>query len=323
MAFPNISDIVATTIEARNKEIADNVTNNNAVLAYIKKSGNVKTVTGGSTIYEELSFAQNGNAAWYSGYDTLATGAQDVISGATFTLKQAAAPVTISGLELLQNSGKQQMIDLLDARLQVAESTLNNMIVQGIYSDGTGSGGKQITGLQAAVPLANTTGIYGGIDRATWSVWRNNKFKCTTDGSGAATSANIQGYMNALWAKQVRGMDAPDLIIMDQAYYALYLASLQSLQRFSTTESAGAGFNTIKFMSADVIFDNTATGIAANTAYFLNTKYLKFRPHADRNFVALDPGKRFSSNQDAQTTIMAWAGNLTSSGAMFQGVMQN
>lgn len=323
MAFPNISDIVASTIEARNKEIADNVTNNNAVLSYIKKSGNVKPVTGGSTILEEVSYAQNGNAGWYSGYDTLATGAQDVISAAQFSIKQVAAPVTISGLELLQNSGKQQMIDLLDARLSVAESTLNNLIVQGIYSDGTGSGGKQITGLQAAVPLANTTGVYGSIDRSAWGFWRNSKFKCTTDGTGIATTSNIQGYMNALWAKTVRGMDVPNLIIMDQAYWALYLASLQSMQRFSSTDSAGVGFASLKFMSADVIFDNTATGISANTAYFLNTKYLKFRPHADRNFIALDPGKRYSSNQDAQTTIMAWAGNLTCSGSMFHGVMQN
>ena len=32
MAFPNISDILATTIESRSRKIADNVTNNNALL---------------------------------------------------------------------------------------------------------------------------------------------------------------------------------------------------------------------------------------------------------------------------------------------------
>ena len=42
----------------------------------------------------------------------------------------------------------------------------------GIYSDGTANGGKQITGLATAVPIVNTTGIYGGIDRATATIWR-------------------------------------------------------------------------------------------------------------------------------------------------------
>jgi hypothetical protein len=44
-----------------------------------------------------------------------------VLSAAQFTLKQAAVPVTISGLEKLQNSGKEEMIDLMKARLDVAE----------------------------------------------------------------------------------------------------------------------------------------------------------------------------------------------------------
>jgi len=323
MAFPNISDIVATTIESRTKQVADNVSNNNAVLAYIKKSGNVKTISGGSTILEELSSAQNGNAGWYSGYDTLATGAQDVISAAQYGIKQAAVTVQMSGLEALQNSRKEQIIDLLDARMEVAEASLQNLITQGIYSDGTGAAGKQITGLQAAVPLANAVGTYGGIDRATWAFWRNKKFKASTDGTGVVTAANIQGYMNTLYLHLVRGSDAPNLIVMDTNFFSAYLASLQALQRFASAETGALGFATLKFMGTDVIFDSSASGMPVNTAYFLNTKFLKFRPHADRNFVALDPAARYSTNQDAKTQIMAWAGNMTCSGAQFQGVLQN
>lgn len=323
MAFPNLTDLVATTIESRSKDVADNVTNNNAVLAYIKKSGNVKPVTGGTSIIEAIQSAPNGNAGWYTGYDTLATGPQDVFSGATFAIKQAAVSVQISGLEMLTNSGKEQIINLLDERLEVAESSLQNLIVNGIYSDGTANSGKQITGLQAAVPLANTTGVYGGIDRASWAFWRNKSFKATTQGTGAVTAANIQGYMNQMYLNLVRGADAPNLIIMDTSFYGFYLASLQSMQRFASADVGSLGFPTIKFMNSDVIFDSSATGIPTGTAYFLNTKYLKFRPHADRNFATLDPQARYSVNQDAKTQIMAWAGNMTCSGAQFQGVLQN
>jgi len=169
MAFPNISDILATTIESRTRQVADNVTKNNAVLMKLKEGGRIKTFSGGSKILQELSFAENANGGWYSGYDILPVGIADVISAAEFNIKQAAVPVVISGLEMLQNAGRERMIDLMDARLTVAESTLANIIAGGIYSDGTGAGGKEIDGLNAAVPANPATGTYGGIDRATWT----------------------------------------------------------------------------------------------------------------------------------------------------------
>src|SRR5574343_1935020 len=159
MSFPNasVSDIIATTIQSRTGQIADNVTSNNALLSRLKQRGNIKTFSGGNTILQELSFASNGNAGWYSGYETLPSAAQDVISAAEYTIKQAACPVTISGLEQLQNSGKERIIDLLDSRMEVAESSMANLIASGIYSDGTGTSGKQITGLKAAAPIVHTT----------------------------------------------------------------------------------------------------------------------------------------------------------------------
>ena len=54
--------------------------------------------------------------------------------------------------------------------------------------------------------------------------------------------------------------------------------------------------------------------------YFLNTKYLFLRPHRDRNFVPIG-GDRQSVNQDAIVRLIGWAGNLTTSGAQFQGVL--
>jgi hypothetical protein len=322
MAFANssISDIIATTIQSRSGVIADNVTGNNALLSRINKKGNRKPVSGGNVILQELSFAENSNAQWYSGYEALGIAETDVISAAQFDLKQAAVAVTMSGLEMLQNSGKEQIIDLLEGRVKVAESTMQNLVSAGVYSAGTGSGGKEITGLQAMVADAPTSGTYGGIDRATWTFWQNQLLDASVE--GAATSAtNIQSYWNKLWARTVRGADRVDLIVVDNVYWQFYLASLQTLQRFSDPDMAKLGFVTVKFMDADVVLDGGIGGdMPASHAYFLNTKYMFFRPHRDRNFVALDPSRRWSVNQDAIVQLLAWAGNLTCSGAQFQGV---
>jgi len=324
MAFANTSytDIIATTIQNRSGVIADNVTKNNALLSRLSKRGNVKTFSGGNTIVQELSFQANGNAGFYSGYETLPIAAQDVISAAEYTIKQAACPVTISGLEQLQNAGPQRIIDLLEGRISVAESSMANLIAISLYSDGTGSGGKEIDGLLKQVATAPNSGTVGGIDRATWTFWRNQIFKATTTGGAATTATNIQNYFNRLWASMVRGADRPDLIMLDAVYWSFYLNSLQVLQRFTNAESADAGFASLKYMDADVVLDGgIGGGMPASTAYFLNTKYLFYRPHSERNMVPLSPNQRYSVNQDAAVQIIAWAGNLTASGLQFQGKM--
>src|SRR6516164_2505474 len=286
MAFPNVSDIVATTIENRSPDIADNVTKNNALLSYIKDKGNVRPVSGGSVIFEEISFAANGNAGWYAGYDLLPTAAQDVLSAAQFNYAQAACPVTISGLEQLKNMGKQQIIDLMEARMKVAESSMYNLMAAGVYSDGTGAGGKQLVGLDAAVPVNPATGVYGGIDRSVWPVWRSQ----TTTAGSALTATTVQGAMDTFWAGLVRGRDRPDLIVMDSQFWSIYMQSLQVLQRFAQTEKAKLGFPTVQFMDADVVLDGGIGGFATQkTAYFLNTSYIYWRPHSDRNMVPLNP----------------------------------
>ena len=326
MAFanPNYTDILATTIESRTRKLADNVTNNNAVLKRLSQKGKIKPFSGGWQILQELSFAENSNAGWYSGYDLLPVGVSDVISSAQYSIKQAACPVVISGLEQLQNAGKEQMIDLMEGRLEVAEATMMNLITQGIYSDGTAAGGKQIDGLNAAVPLDPTAAPYGGIDGAVWTFWQN----AVSDNTAAAvTASTIQGLWNGLYAQLVRGVDRPDLIMCDNTVWTTYIASLQAQQRFTNTNSADSGFMSVKFFDADVVLDGGiyngdvtgATGAPAGTAFFLNCNYIHYRPHSARNMVPLSPNRRYATNQDAEVQIIAWAGNLTTSGRMFQG----
>ena len=331
MAFANtsISDIIATNIQSRSGELADNVTNNNALLRRLKERGNVKTFSGGNVILQEIMYsdASTSNTSSYSGYEVLNVAQNSPISAAQFSITQYAAAVSISGLEMIQNSGKEAIIDLLDGRMNVAEAQLANRIGSDVYLDGTGNSGKNITGLGAAVPDAPSTGTYGGINRANFSFWRSIKYSGTTDGGSATSASNIQGYMDALAVQLIRGTDKPDLIVADNNYYKLYLQSLQSIQRISDSGSsmAGAGFASLKYygagMASDVVLDGgIGSAATANHMWFLNTKYLMFRPHKDRNFVPIG-GERQSVNQDAVVKLLGWAGNITSSGPQFCGVL--
>ena len=329
MAFANssVSDIIATTIQSRSGELADNVTNNNPLLLKLKSKGNVRPFSGGNVILEEIMYndSSTNNTNSYSGFETLNISPNSPISAAQYSIAQYASAVTISGLEMLQNSGKEAIIDLLEGRIKVAEAQLSNRINLDLYGNGTGNGGKNLTGLAAAVADSPASGTYGGINRATWSFWQNQAFSGVTNGGAAVSAANIQSYMTQLAIKLVRGTDKADLIVADNNYYNLYVNSLQAIQRVTDPEMAGSGFASLKFYgggtSADVVLGG---GIGAqepaNHMYFLNTDYIFFRPHKDRNFVPIG-GERQSVNQDAIVKLIGWAGNLTTSGAQFNGVL--
>jgi hypothetical protein len=313
-------EIVATTLRNRTGKAADNVTKNTALLMRLRKKGNVKPVDGGRTIMQELEYAENGTYKRYSGYEALNISPSDVFTFAEYNYAQTAVAISMSGLEMIQNSGEAQSIALLAGRIKNAERTMQNNVSLDIYSDGTADGGRQIGGLQLLV--SNTpTNTVGGINASTYTFWQNIQFRSVTDGGATASSANIQSYMNRLWVQLVRNADQTDLIVGDNNYYRLYLESLQAIQRIASDEMAEAGFMSLKYMGADVVLDGGYGGGApTNTMYFLNTDYIFFRPAAQRNFVPLGDD-RFAVNQDAMVKLIGFAGNMTVSNRRLQGVL--
>lgn len=332
MAYPNpnIGDVVATTLENRSKKAADNVTRNNALLNRLEKKGTARPFSGGREIWQEIEYAQNSSIGWYSGYEVLNVSPSNIYTAATFPIRQAAVAVSISGLEELQNSGEEQIIDLIRGRVKNAESTLSALIAQGLYSDGTVA--KAIGGLQYLVSTNPATSV-GGIDANTWAFWKNISYGAITDGGAAFTSANIRRYMDTVYVQLVRGTDKPDLIVGDNTTWRLFNESLQPIQRIASAEMANAGFSTITYMdNIPVVLDggfqgNTGDpvpigGAPAGFMWMLNTSYIQYRPHSARNFVPLNPD-RYSINQDAVVKLMAWAGNMTVSNRRLQAVLYN
>src|SRR5690348_14955648 len=123
MAQPNATfdEILTTTLYNRSKQVADNLTNNTALLFRMKERGRVRPVDGGNSILEHLAFSGPGNGQWYSGYDALSLSQTDMLTTAEFNFKQYAVAVSASGLEMLRNSGAEQFIDLMASRIEQAE----------------------------------------------------------------------------------------------------------------------------------------------------------------------------------------------------------
>lgn len=316
MASPNLTEIVTTTLNNYSGTLADNVLNHNPLLQRLNQRGNVRTASGGVKILQELEYAENSTAKWYSGYETLDVSASDVLTAAEYEWKQFNVNVTISGLEQMQNAeSKERIHNLLRSRIRVAEKTAQNTVATSIFSNGTGTDGKEIGGLQLLVSDTPTSGTVGGIDSSSHTFWRNQVYDFSTE-SVTASSSTIQTAMNTTWLNTIRGADKPDLIAAGKTYFEYYWASLQANQRFTSAEKGEAGFMSLQFMDADVFYDSSC---ADTRMYFLNTDYIFLRPHAQRNFKPLPD--RMSVNQDAIVVPMVWMGNMTTSNRNLQGVI--
>ena len=312
MATINVGEIVATTLRNRAGEIADDVTNHNALFMRLKQKGNIRPVDGGRTIFLPIEYAENATVGWYSGYELLSTTPADVLDGSEWDWKQLAGTVSISGLEEIKNSGKEAVINLMEARINNLMRSMKNTAATAVYADGTGSDGKEIGGLQLIIDDDPTSaGTIGGINQVTYTFWRNQY------SAAAATSAgNILDRMNSMWLSCIRGTDKPDFIAADSTEYTFFEASLQQNQRFSDASLAEAGFESLKYKTADVFYDDQCP---TKHMYFVNTDYMFLQPHKSRQFTPLD--ERNSINQDATVVPVVWAGNVTCSNRSLQGVV--
>lgn len=313
------NDVFTTSLESRTGNLADNVSKSNALLKRLQEKSKIREITGGSKILEELEYGE-GDLTWYSGYETITYTPKQLFTAAEFSLKLCAVPVAISGEDMLKNAGHEQIMDLMEKRIENACKTMCNKMSAAVYSDGTGSSGKEIGGLALLVADSPESGTVGGINRATAGneFWRNK----SVTASSAITSSDILKNMDNLYMQLCRGTDRPDLIVAGTDMYTTFEQALTPLQRFSDAKMADAGFSNLKYKNADVIYDGAAGGgyCADNKMYFLNTDYIYLRPHRDRNMNVIS-GDRLAINQDAMYRIIGWAGNMTMSNASLQGVL--
>lgn len=322
MPSPNavFTEMVSTTFRKHRKEFRDNVSKNNAFLAYLDKGNHKRNEDGGLSIVEPLDYASNGTYQRYSGYDVLNIGASDVLSSAEFQWRNIAISVVANGTDLRNNSGTSRIINLAKARMKNAMRTFKNNFSNDVYSDGTLT--NQINGLQALVSDTGT-GTVGGIDSSVYTFWKNvvQSFAAPLQGGGAviASSNTIEAQMLQLWLALTRGDDKPDVIIADANYFTFYETSQVSIKRYTDAGEAKGGFAKLKYKTADVIYDG-GSGIPTNHMYFLNMDYLNLVAHKDADMTELSNQQPY--NQDASVIPIIWQGNLTLGNRSLQGVMK-
>jgi len=320
------------SLEARSSSYQDLVSNNNALLAVMKRKGMWQTYSG-PRIRQTLQVSKQ-IAQWYAGYDELLNPAIDLFNDAYYEPKMVVVPIILSMQEILNNEGDNQLMDVLDSYMEAAEKSLNDAMDVAIYGDGSANGGKQLTGLKTAIPITNNAGIYGGIDRsqAANAIWRTT----TYDPHGVAPAISLSTFgtqinkdtirpmLNYIMTRQSRGKDHADLLLMSPEHYAQYDTATLAIQRQTNETSLGKlGFSALEYIGggkrAEIVLDGgIGSNMDANTTYGLDTSSLRLRYNPSRNFDKLFDGDgQMPIDKDAIAQFIGWMGELTMTNPLF------
>jgi hypothetical protein len=324
-----ISEALSAAVEYRAKGASDNISNNNALHAFLKKNGNIQTIPGGPFISLHAS-VNDGTAApnvqRFSEFDTLAVNPSQVLTRVDYNWKDTVSNVALSGAEIRKNEGPTQIINIIDAKVDAAMSEMENQINNDLLSDGTASGGKQIGGLQHLVSKTPTVGTVGGINRATATYWRNRSYSALTDFGAAVSGTNVSNIFQRVMLDLTRSLDGVDAILAGDTVYNAYVQNLQNIQRITSDPAslAGLGFTAIKYFgsgkAADVVYmGGMGSTFLPTDAYFLNTKYITLYVHKDGNFAVTDEAAM--PNVELMIKRILFSGNLTTHAPKFQAVL--
>ncbi len=329
--MPNINSVLAyqqvlsMAVEDRSSGYPDLVSNNNALLAVMKRKGLWKTYSG-PYIRETLQISKQ-VVQWYSGYDQLLNPAIDLFNDAVWTPKMVVVPIILSLQEILNNEGEAQILDVFENYISAAERSLEDAMDAGIYSDGTANGNKQITGLATAIPVTTGSGIYGGIDRSN-AIWQTKTYNINAGtlltGKTQIDATTIRPALNSIMTKHSRGRDYADLLIMSPEHYAAYDAATVAIQRQTSNTSLGTlGFSALEYIGggkrAEIVLDGGfGSNMPADTTFGINTDSLRLRYHPNRNFDKLFEGDgQMPIDKDAIAQFIGWMGELTMVNPMF------
>lgn len=323
----NLDSLFGTTLAAYNKTLIDNIGNTNAFFHEIIKGDMYQSQDGGAYIQTPLMY-QLAPADSYDGYDTLSTLPVDGITDAIAQWRQVAVPIAYSMKEVKMN--KQRIVDLVKSRIRQAELGIQEYWAAAFEWGTSDTGGSvdvartsAMNGSTSIDPIGllvkydpTTSTTIDNINQQTYTWWQN-KTK-----TSAATTYNqlLLEYNNAFHSAALGTGGKPNLVIMDQVSYELFVQALYQAYRAVNTDN-NYPFENTTYKGAHVVFDEKIPDVFSNvnntttwgTAYMLNTQFMKVMYESESNFQMLkdEAGKTFQKpiGGDSRVGHIGWMGN--------------
>lgn len=263
----------------------------------------------GLKIVQPLLYGQLAGGS-YKGLDTFDISYKQTQTMGEWDWKNVYVNVTIPGDDIAKTEGDEKIIGILQSKMETATMTMNELLSNMLFGDGTGNSSKDFDGLLNAIDSTTYTS-YGGVDSATNTWWT-----AQIDSTGGAITLDA---VNSMIGSCTIGQKKPDLMFTTQTLYDKLWARVQPQQRFLDGKSALAqvGFSGINFNGhCEIIVDNH---VPSGYVFVLNTDFWKLVLNRNKNFQWT--AEKTPTNQDAYVRQLLTMGNLICQQRRVQGVM--
>lgn len=263
----------------------------------------------GQVTYNKRQSLEQAQYAWRSCHDGFALSEDDLFQNG-ITLIEGKGGVN-SGAERVQ------LTNLLQEHIEVLREGFEEKFDYELHGDGTQST-DAIEGLHALISPTPTTGTVGGLNRATYTWWRN---KATT----SIAAANLLDEMEKAWRACSRNGGRPNFIIAGEDFIDAYRAQANSsnrviIQNGNMAQSEGAT-SEYTWHGVPIVWDPVFADLDTNSAfgsatypwqkrcYFINTRHMRLRPAKGHDMVTRTPPRVY--NRYTYYWGLTWKGGLT------------
>lgn len=309
----------SATERAIDPEVADNFFEEYKLVKAHRAGGMSITRRGGKEISVRLE-TSGGTAESFDKYDPLAKAPIDPFESAHYKRRYYAVPIILSDTEDWENSGKEQVFDLLEHLGRNARKSLLKAINEDIAG---AQAGKNMLGYQDLMADAAGATI-GGINSTTSTWWESQRYTTAKTFTTQTVTNIYNGF--AAWDDimdkiRIQGGN-PSRICTTYSIVRAYRQALasQGYARTTTSGNVKGGINVSDeppYMGAEVMADND---IAALHSYHWDPAALKLNVISQANFrktpfVSLQP-----NGQMAQLAYMVAGVQLTTNNRRRLGV---
>lgn len=311
----DFDSLTATTLKNYRPTLTDNIFNGHPLLFWLKDKKRVRFLSGGEKIVEPLAYTEGDLVQMYSDYDAISITPVETATAAEFEWRQLAGTIAISGAEELKNSGPEQVVNLLEAKIMQTEETIKNSLSSQLFTPASSVGAKSIHSLDQLIN--NYTGYnqpVGGIAAADGSGWWESVYQDKT--AVAAAAVDLRAFVrNAYNTASKGGTDRVDIVISGQTAFEQYEADLLPTVRRVHQKMADAGFQNLEVQGVPWVWDYNCP---QEKIFGIASKYLGLVGHKNRWFkqskfteglAASDGG--VATTVDARYSIITAMLNLT------------
>ena len=186
--------------------------------------------------------------------------------------------------------------------------SLQDKLAVDAFGDGTGNGGKALTGLAA---LISATATVGGLSPTTYPWWKPHSNTSVGSWAGGGLNA-LRTAVNTL----TYGTRKPDVMFTTQDVFEYIEAAEEEKIRYRSGESLDIGFTNVLFKGIPVFFDRDCT---SGVIYLINSKHMSFEVHKEAD-MKISPFIT-TIQQDITSAKVLFQGNVVVNNRRMHGIL--